>query len=77
MHARLDALAASSSVGHAEADAVEALGASAARTASGSPTEVASHASRPAMWPKSSAASVTSRVSGPAWSSDEAKAIIP
>jgi hypothetical protein len=26
---------------------------------------------------KSSAASVTSRVSGPAWSSDDAKAIIP
>jgi hypothetical protein len=29
------------------------------------------------MAPSSSAASVTSRVNGPAWSSDEAKAIIP
>ena len=43
----------------------------------GSPIEVASRGSRPAMWDSSSAASVTSRVSGPAWSSEEANAIIP
>ena len=44
---------------------------------SGRPVEVESHPSAPTMWRNSSAASVTSRVSGPAWSSDEAKAIIP
>ena len=43
----------------------------------GKPIEVESRASWPTMWRSSSAASVTSRVSGPAWSSDEAKAIIP
>ena len=47
------------------------------RTSSGMPVEVESHGSRPTMWRSSSAASVTSRVSGPAWSSDEANAIIP
>jgi hypothetical protein len=29
------------------------------------------------MWPNSSAVSVTVRAKGPAWSSDEAKAIMP
>ena len=47
------------------------------RTSCGNATDVESHLSRPTMWRKSSAASVTSRVSGPAWSSEEAKAIIP
>ena len=47
------------------------------RTSSGNSSDVASHGSRPTMAEKSSAASVTSRVSGPAWSSDDAKAIIP
>ena len=46
-------------------------------TGPGSPTEVESHGSLPAIAPNRSAASVTSRVNGPAWSSDEAKAIIP
>src|SRR5919202_6974210 len=46
-------------------------------TSSGNSTDVASRSSRPTMWPNSSAASVTSRVSGPAWSSDDANAIIP
>jgi hypothetical protein len=44
---------------------------------SGNASEVASHSSWPTMCLSSSAASVTSRVSGPAWSSEEAKAIIP
>ena len=44
---------------------------------SGSPSEVESFGSRPTMAPSSSAASVTSRVNGPAWSSEEANAIIP
>jgi hypothetical protein len=39
--------------------------------------EVESRSSWPTMWRSSSAASVTSRVSGPAWSNDEANAIIP
>src|SRR3954453_8070795 len=47
------------------------------RTSSGNAIEVLSRSSRPTMWRNSSAASVTSRVSGPAWSSDEANAIIP
>ena len=63
-------------VGHAEAHAVQALGAR-QRDLLGKAERVASHGSRPIMWRSSSAASVTSRVSGPAWSSDEAKAIIP
>ena len=46
-------------------------------TSSGNSSEVESHGSLPTMWLKSSAASVTSRVSGPAWSSDDANAIIP
>ena len=41
------------------------------------PTEVESQGSRPCRAWISSAASVTSRVSGPHWSSEEAKAIIP
>ena len=41
------------------------------------PTEVESQGSRPCIAASSSAASVTSRVSGPHWSSEEAKAIIP
>ena len=41
------------------------------------PTEVESQGSRPCSAASSSAASVTSRVSGPHWSSEEAKAIIP
>jgi hypothetical protein len=48
-----------------------------ALTGSGSPSDVLSHRSAPAIAPSSSAASVTSRVNGPAWSSEEANAIIP
>ena len=44
---------------------------------SGMPSEVESHGSRPWRWLSRIAASVTSRVSGPHWSSEEAKAIIP
>jgi hypothetical protein len=51
-----------------------ALGSS---TPPGMPSEVESQGSRPWRWLKSSAASVTSRVSGPHWSSEEANAIIP
>jgi hypothetical protein len=43
----------------------------------GKPIDVESRSSWPTMWRSRSAASVTSRVSGPAWSSEEAKAIIP
>jgi hypothetical protein len=46
-------------------------------TGPGRPTDVESHGSWPAIAPSSSAASVTSRVSGPHWSSDDAKAIMP
>ena len=46
-------------------------------TGSGRPSDVESHGSLPAIAPSSSAASVVSRVNGPAWSSDEAKAIMP
>ena len=46
-------------------------------TGSGKASEVESHGSSPTMAPNSSAASVTSRVNGPAWSSEDAKAIIP
>ena len=53
---------------------LSALGSS---TSSGNASEVESQGSWPTMCLKSSAASVTSRVSGPAWSSEEAKAIIP
>ncbi len=41
------------------------------------PTEVESQGSRPCSAPSSNAASVTFLVSGPHWSSEEAKAIIP
>ena len=41
------------------------------------PTEVESIGSRPSSAASIRAASVTSRVSGPHWSSEEAKAIIP
>jgi hypothetical protein len=44
---------------------------------SGNWSEVASQLSRPTMWESISAASATVRVSGPAWSSEEAKAIMP
>ena len=44
---------------------------------SGNASEVESHGSWPTIAPNSSAQSVTSRVSGPAWSSEEANAIIP
>ena len=74
-HARLDPLLLDAP--DAEAQAVEALGARQRRSPSGMPSEVESHGSRPSMWRSRSAASVTSRVSGPHWSSDEAKAIIP
>src|SRR3954453_13797150 len=47
------------------------------RISSGCWSDVESHLSRPIIWRESSAASVTSRVSGPHWSSDEANAIIP
>ena len=47
------------------------------RTASGKATDVLSQWSFPTIAENRSAASVTSRVSGPAWSSEEAKAIIP
>ncbi len=43
----------------------------------GMPSEVESQGSRPWRWRSRIAASVTSRVSGPHWSSEEAKAIIP
>jgi hypothetical protein len=46
-------------------------------TSSGKSSEVESQSSRPTMWRSSSAASVTSRVIGPHWSSEDAKAIIP
>ena len=41
------------------------------------PTEVESRGSLPCITARRSAASVTSRVSGPHWSSEEAKAIMP
>ena len=41
------------------------------------PIEVESHGSRPSTACRTSAASVTSLVRGPHWSSEEAKAIIP
>ena len=44
---------------------------------SGNASEVESHGSSPTIEANSSAASVTSRVNGPAWSSEDAKAIIP
>ncbi len=47
------------------------------RTGSRRPIDVESHGSAPAIASSSSAASVTSRVNGPAWSSEEAKAIMP
>ena len=74
-HARLDALAGELRR-HAEAQAVQPLGGGQLDRL-GQPDEVESHASAPTMWRSSRAASVTSRVSGPAWSSDEAKAIMP
>ena len=43
----------------------------------GMPREVESQGSFPWRWRSRIAASVTSRVSGPHWSSDEANAIIP
>jgi hypothetical protein len=46
-------------------------------TGSGNPVEVESHGSLDVMAPNRSAASRTSRVKGPAWSSDDANAIIP
>ena len=46
-------------------------------TGSGRPSAVESQRSLPAMAASSSAASVVSRVNGPAWSSEEANAIIP
>ncbi len=44
---------------------------------SGKGSEVASQGSLPTMWANSSAASATLRVNGPAWSRDDAKAIMP
>ena len=76
-HAGLEALAGGQLRRHAEAQPLERLGGSGSAISSGWPSEVESHGSRPTMWRRSSAASVTSRVSGPAWSSEEAKAIIP
>ena len=46
-------------------------------TGSGRPRLVLSQGSGPTIADSSSAASVTSRVNGPAWSSEDAKAIIP
>jgi hypothetical protein len=46
-------------------------------TGSGRPIEVESHGSGPAIACSSRAASVTSRVNGPAWSRLDAKAIMP
>jgi len=43
----------------------------------GERSEVASHSSCPAMWRSIRAASRTLRVSGPAWSSEDANAIMP
>ena len=77
-HAGIDADAlAGELLGHAEADPVEASSPRAARSLPGKPIDVLSRSSLPTMWRSSSAASATSRVSGPAWSSDEAKAIMP
>ena len=50
---------------------------SAARPAAGGRQRWSRSDRVPTMWRSSSAASVTSRVNGPAWSSDDAKAIIP
>ncbi len=47
------------------------------RTGSGSPSDVESHGSCPTSCASSSAASVTVRVSGPHWSSDDANATMP
>ena len=63
--------------GYTKPQAVEAFGAAAGRSARGSRSEVASQGSWPTIWPSSRAASATVRVSGPAWSSEEANAIIP
>ena len=46
-------------------------------TGSGSPSACCRTGPAPTIAPSSSAASVTSRVNGPAWSSDDANAIIP
>ena len=75
-HAGLDALA-GELAGHAEPDAAQVGRRSAAPIGSGNASEVESHGSSPTIAANSSAASVTSRVNGPAWSSEEAKAIIP
>ena len=53
------------------------VGGEAPREADRQRVAVESHRSLPAMAASSSAASVVSRVNGPAWSSDEANAIIP
>ena len=61
----------------AEAQALQVLAVGQPAIPPSSPTEVESQGSRPCSDASSSAASVTSRVSGPHWSSEEAKAIIP
>ena len=66
-----------SSCGHAQPHAVQALGARQRDLARESRSEVASQGSLADHVASSSAASVTSRVSGPAWSSEEANAIMP
>ena len=74
-HARVEALLLEPP--HAHAHAVQALGRRAGVTPSGCSSEVESHGSRPTSAAVSSAASATLRVSGPHWSSEEAKAIMP
>ena len=77
-HAGLDPLRlAASSFGHAEAQALEVLAARAARCRPRSRPRSSRRGRGPRSAASSSAASVTSRVSGPHWSSEEAKAIIP
>ena len=77
-HAGLDAASPVSSARHADAAPRRDPSRAGSSIAPGSSTEVESQrVAPPTMCESSSAASVTSRVSGPAWSSDEAKAIIP
>ena len=77
-HARLDALGRARKLGrHAEAQARAGRCGDGSAISPGRPSAVESQGSLPTSCPISSAASVTSRVSGPHWSSEDAKAIMP
>ena len=77
LDARLDPLGLRGELlGDAEAEALEVLPLGSSIPPS-IPIEVESQGSRPSTAPRTSAASVTSLVRGPHWSSEEAKAIIP